>query len=120
MWHAIPTTLFGIKNCDTVRKARAWLDAHGIVYRFHDLRGDGLDAATLSGWLEQVDTATLVNTRGTTWRQLPEAARRLDDTHAAIALMLEFPTLIKRPALLHDGKLTVGFSVASYEKLFGL
>lgn len=110
--------LYGIKNCDTVRKARAWLDAHGASYRFHDLRTDGLDAATLDDWLRQVDSATLINTRGTTWRQLPEAVRRIDDTTAAIALLLEHPTLIKRPVLLHDGRITVGFTSAVYEEIF--
>lgn len=112
------TLLYGIKNCDTVRKARAWLDAHAIPYRFHDLRGDGLDAATLNGWLQQVGTATLINTRGTTWRQLPESARHIDDTAAAVALMLEHPTLIKRPVLRHDGKLSVGFTATGYSQLF--
>jgi Spx/MgsR family transcriptional regulator len=112
------TTLYGIKNCDTVRKARAWLDAHGIAYRFHDLRADGIDAATLSGWLQQVDTATLINTRGTTWRQLPESARQIADNDGAVRLMLEHPTLIKRPVLLQDGRITVGFAAAIYENLF--
>jgi Spx/MgsR family transcriptional regulator len=112
------TTLYGIKNCDTVRKARAWLDAHGIAYRFHDLRADGIDAATLSGWLQQVDTATLINTRGTTWRQLPENARQIGDNDGAVRLMLEHPTLIKRPVLLQDGRITVGFAAATYENLF--
>ncbi|WP_127477048.1 ArsC family reductase [Sulfurivermis fontis] len=112
------TTLYGIKNCDTVRKARAWLDAHGVSYRFHDLRGDGLDAATLNIWLQQVDTATLINTRGTTWRQLPESARHIGDTAAAVALMLEHPTLIKRPVLVHEGRITVGFSSAAYAEIF--
>lgn len=112
--------LFGIKNCDTVRKARAWLDAHGVSYRFHDLRADGLDAATLNGWLQHVDTATLINTRGTTWRQLPENARQIADTAAAVRLMLAHPTLIKRPVLLHEGKITIGFTAAGYENLFSL
>ena len=112
------TTLYGIKNCDTVRKARAWLDAHGVSYRFHDLRGDGIDAATINDWLQQVDTATLINTRGTTWRQLPESARQIADTAAAVRLMLEQPTIIKRPVLRHDGKITVGFSAAIYDKIF--
>jgi arsenate reductase len=112
------TILYGIKNCDTVRKARAWLDAHGVSYRFQDLRGDGLDAATLNGWLQQVDTATLINTRGTTWRQLPENTRQIGDNDAAVRLMLEHPTLIKRPVLLHDGKISVGFTAVSYEKTF--
>jgi arsenate reductase len=112
------TTLYGIKNCDTVRKARAWLDAHGIAYRFHDLRADGLDAATLNGWLQQVDTATLINTRGTTWRQLSENARQIGDNDDAVRLMLEHPPLIKRPVLLQDGRITVGFAAATYENLF--
>ncbi len=112
------TILYGIRNCDTVRKARAWLDAHGIAYHFHDLRGDGIDAAMLNDWLRQIDTATLINTRGTTWRQLPESARQIADTAAAVQLMLEHPTLIKRPVLLHDGKITVGFAAANYETTF--
>jgi transcriptional regulator, Spx/MgsR family len=114
------TILYGIKNCDTVRKARAWLDAHGVSYRFHDLRTDGLDAATLNGWLQHVDTATLINTRGTTWRQLPENARQIGDNDTAVRLMLEHPTIIKRPVLVHDGKVTVGFVATNYTNLFRL
>lgn len=114
------TILYGIKNCDTVRKSRAWLDAHGVSYRFHDLRADGLDAATLNGWLQHADTATLINTRGTTWRQLPENARQIADTAAAVRLMLEHPTIIKRPVLVHDGKVTVGFVATNYTNLFRL
>jgi len=114
------TILYGIKNCDSVRKARAWLDAHGVNFRFHDLRADGLDAATLNGWLQQVDSATLINTRGTTWRQLPESARQIADNAAAVRLMLEHPTIIKRPVLRHDGKITVGFVATNYTNLFRL
>lgn len=114
------TILYGIKNCDTVRKARAWLDAHAIPYRFHDLRADGIDAAMVNGWLKQVETTTLINTRGTTWRQLPENARQIADTAAAVRLMLEHPTIIKRPVLVHDGKVTVGFVATNYTNLFRL
>ncbi|NOX76456.1 MAG: ArsC family reductase [Gammaproteobacteria bacterium] len=112
------TTLFGIKNCDTVRKARKWLDAHGVEYRFHDVRSDGLDEKELSAWVNAVGWENLLNCRSTTWRQLPEADKHAIDESHAIELMLEHPTLIKRPVLVQHNNVQVGFKSMEYEALF--
>ena len=112
------TTLYGIKNCDTVKKARAWLAEHDVAYRFHDLRVDGIDVARLKGWVKAAGWETLLNTRGTTWRQLHEVDRQgINATHA-IALMLAHPTLINRPVLEVGASVTVGFKASIYEELF--
>ncbi len=112
-------TLYGIPNCDTVRKARKWLDAHGIDYRFHDFRRDGLPAERLRAWAQAVGWETLLNRRGATWRQLPAEAREGIDAERALALMAEQPTLIKRPVLEQAGGVTVGFDEARYAERFG-
>lgn len=102
-------TLYGIPNCDSVKKGRTWLDAQGLAYSFHDFRKQGLDAALLAGWLKQADWQVLLNTRGTTWRKLDESARANPDLANATSLMLTHPTLIKRPVVAHPGGLLVGF-----------
>lgn len=102
--------LYGIPNCDTVRKARKALDAAGVEHRFHDFRKDGLDEARLRRWVEALGWEALVNRRGTTWRQLPEEQRQSLDIEAAIALMGEHPALIKRPVIEHGGSVTVGWT----------
>lgn len=112
------TTIYGIKNCDTVRKARKWLDEHNIDYQFHDFRTDGLTKKDLLGWVKAVGWEVLVNKRGTTWRQLAEKARHSVDERRAIDLMLAHPTLIKRPVLVRGKHVQVGFSAADYKKLF--
>ena len=111
-------TLYGIRNCDTVKKARAWLERNGIEYRFHDFRNDGLTANLVQRWSDQLGWENLLNRRGTTWRQLPEATRATIDADRARALMLEQPTLIKRP-VLDDGRTSqVGFKEAEYQARF--
>lgn len=113
------TTLYGIKNCDTVRKARKWLEANGVDFRFHDFRADGLAEDDLRAWARAVGWETLLNRRGTTWRRLPEEVREDVDEQKALALMLDNPTLIKRPVLVTgDGRVHVGFRPADYETLF--
>ena len=112
------TTLYGIKNCDTVRKARKWLEAQDIEYRFHDFRGDGLDEKDLRTWIKAVGWEILLNRRGTTWRQLPEADKEALDAQKALQLMLAQPTLIKRPVLVYGKHTQVGFKPAEYEALF--
>ncbi len=112
------TTLYGIKNCDTVKKARKWLEAAGIEYRFHDFRADGLEREQLDAWNRAVGWETLLNRRGTTWRQLPEAVKTGIDEARALDLMMEQPTLIKRPVLEHGGEFRVGFKEADYKVLF--
>ena len=103
-------TIYGIANCDTMKKARAWLDDHGIAYAFHDYKKAGIDRARLETWSKKVGWETLLNRAGTTFRNLPDADKQALDEKKAIALMLAQPSLIKRPVLdLGGGKLLVGF-----------
>lgn len=112
-------TLYGIPNCDTVKKARTWLDRNGIAYTFHDFKKAGLSADTVKSWLTHVDWETLVNKKGTTWRGLPDERKvAVNDTDSAIALMLESPSVIKRPVLAHADTTHVGFSDALYQQIF--
>ncbi|MEZ3417410.1 ArsC family reductase [uncultured Pantoea sp.] len=108
--------MYGIKNCDTIKKARNYLSTSGIDFHFHDYRADGLDAALLQSFIDQLGYDVLLNTRGTTWRQLPEAERdAIRDAASAKALMLAHPALIKRPVLAaSDGTLLVGFKEPVY------
>ena len=110
--------LYGIKNCDTVRKARKWLEAEDISYRFHDFRADGLTKNVLSEWIKSEGWEVLLNKRGTTWRQLPNKMKEGVDENRAIDLMLDNPTLIKRPVLVRDKQTHVGFTPGEYKKLF--
>lgn len=113
------TILYGIPNCDTVKKARTWLEARGIDYTFHDFRKAGIDAAMVAGWLADVSRETLVNRKGTTWRALDEARKAsITDDASATRLMLEAPAVIKRPVLTLGGKTYVGFSEAAYQQIF--
>jgi arsenate reductase len=113
------TTLYGISNCDTVKKARAWLDSHGIAYSFHDFKKAGIEPALVDGWLKKTDWETLVNRKGTTWRGLSDDRKAsIVDARNAKALMLESPSVIKRPVLALDGEVHIGFSEASYQHIF--
>ena len=109
--------MYGLKNCDTCRKARKWLDAEGLDHRFHDVRADGLDATTLQGWIGAVGWEVLLNRRGTTWRQLPEDKKADVDEASAAALMLELPALIKRPVFQAGDKILLGFSATQQKAL---
>mgnify|MGYP001825318208 FL=1 len=111
-------TLYGIKNCDTVKKARKWLEGRGIDYTFHDVREDGLDREQVQKWLEELGWETLVNRRSTSWKALDEQVRANMDDAGALEAILEQPTLIKRPLLDTGGKRHTGFSAASYQQLF--
>ncbi len=111
--------VFGIKNCDTVKKARRWLDENGVDYQFHDFRQDGLDKTTIESWLKSVEWETLLNKRGTTWRKLDDPRKEQLDEASAVALMLENPTLIKRPVAQTDSVCLVGFKEAIYAAEFG-
>ena len=103
-------TLYGIPNCDTVRKARTWLAAQGVEARFHDLRRDGASPEMLLGWAREVGWETLLNRKGTTWRGLPETDRQaVRDMISACRLMAKFPSLVKRPVVQWPQGLTVGF-----------
>jgi arsenate reductase (glutaredoxin) len=109
-------TLYGIKNCDTMKKARAWLEAKGVAYAFHDYKAEGIDRARLEGWARAVGWETLLNRAGTTFRKLPEVERAELDESRALALMLDQPSMIKRPVLDLGGRLVVGFKPEQYEE----
>ena len=110
--------LYGIKNCDTVKKARRWLEAQQIEYIFHDYRVDGLTKNMLEDFLKHVDWEALLNKRGTTWRKLPEKQRNDIGKKKAMTLMNVNPALIKRPVLAYEKKLFIGFTETDYEKIF--
>ena len=109
-----PATIYGIKNCDTMKKARAWLDSHGVSYEFHDYKTAGALKEKLKAWCDQLGWETLLNRAGTTFRKLPEADKEGLNERKALALMLEQPSMIKRPVLDVDGKLLVGFKPEIY------
>lgn len=113
------TTLYGIPNCDTVKKARTWLADNGHDFSFHDFKKQGLSRELVAGWLEQLDWETLVNRKGTTWRKLDDERRaQVVDKASALALMLENPSVIKRPVLAGQGPVAVGFSPDMYAAKF--
>ena len=101
--------LYGIPNCDTVKKARKWLDALGIAHDFHDYKKEGADAGKLAAWSDAVGWEVLLNRRGTTFRKLPDADKADIDRDKAIDLMLQHPSMIKRPVVDHEGGILVGF-----------
>lgn len=110
--------LYGISNCDTVRKARKWLKEREIEHEFHDFRKDGLNPVQLRTWVAELGWETLVNKRGTTWRNLPETTRNNMDETLALAVMEDQPAIIKRPVLETAGEVIVGFSADRYRQLF--
>ena len=112
----MPITLYGIKACDTMKKARTWLDGQGITYAFHDYKVAGIDKASLEAWSAKVGWDVLLNKSGTTFRKLSDADKATINEKKAIALMLDQPSMIKRPVLDIGGKLLVGFKLAEYEK----
>ena len=103
-------TVYGITNCDTVKKARAWLEARGADYRFHDFRKDGLAPGLLDQWLASVSWEHLLNRRGTTWRKLSPDEQQVSDATGAKSVMMSHPAVIKRPVIDLDGMILVGFS----------
>lgn len=113
------TTIYGIKICETMKKARAWLGGHKVVHSFHDYKAAGIDKPTLEGWIKKVGWEVLLNRAGTTFKKLPDADKENITEKKAIALMLAQPSMIKRPVLEAKGKLTVGFRPETYQKLFG-
>ena len=111
----MPITIYGIKNCDTMKKARAWLDKQGVEYAFHDYKTAGIDRERLDRWSKKVGWETLLNRAGTTFRKLPDKDKATVDEKKAVALMLDQPSMIKRPVLdLGGGKLLVGFKPELY------
>jgi arsenate reductase len=111
-------TLYGIKNCDTVKKARSWLDKNDLEYKFHDFRTDGLDKERLAQWSKSVGWESLLNKRSTTFRALSPVEKQVADEITAIKIMLNQPTLIKRPVLVVNGKVMVGFNAELYKESF--
>jgi Spx/MgsR family transcriptional regulator len=113
----ITLTIFGIPNCDTVKKARAWLSEHGVAHAFVDFKKQGVDDAALARWLAQLGWQALLNTRGTTWRRLDDAARAaVTDAASAQALMLAQPSVIKRPVVAWpDGSVSAGFEPTAWQ-----
>ena len=111
-------TIYGIPNCDTMKKARAWLNEHNIAYDFHDYKKVGLDEALLRGWVKELGWETLLNTRGMMWRKVPQDIKDTIDEESAIALMLETPSMIKRPVLDTGNTRHIGFKPEQYEQLF--
>jgi len=112
-------TIYGIKNCDTMKKARSWLDGHGVAYVFHDYKTAGIDKDRLKRWSDELGWETLLNRAGTTFRKLPESDKEDLNENKALALMLAQPSMIKRPVLDRDGKLLVGFKPEIYAKDVG-
>lgn len=111
--------LYGIANCDSIKKARAWLDQQGISYQFHDYKKEGVDPERLRAWVEELGWDALLNRRGTTWRKLPEAVREQIDEASAIDIMLAQPSIIKRPLLDTGSQRLLGFKDSDYAALLG-
>ncbi len=114
-----PITIYGVKNCDTMKKARAWLEQRGVAYHFHDYKAQGIDRAQLEAWAKRVDWETLLNRAGTTFRNLPAPAKSGLTKAKAIGLMLDQPSMIKRPVLELGGQLLVGFKPEIYAAAMG-
>ena len=112
------TTMYGIKNCDTIKKARTWLEERGIGYDFHDYKAAGIDETRLRGWVDKLGWEIVLNRTGTTFRKLPDADRADLNADKAITLMIAQPSMIKRPILEHEGALLAGFKPDAYAAVF--
>ncbi|MDA9412216.1 MULTISPECIES: ArsC family reductase [unclassified Bradyrhizobium] len=115
----MPNIIYGIKNCDTMKKARSWLDSHGVAYEFHDYKAAGVEKDKLKQWSDKLGWETLLNRAGTTFKKLPDADKEDLTEKKALALMLAQPSMIKRPVLEIGGKLLVGFKPDIYDKEVG-
>lgn len=113
-------TVFGIKNCDTIKKARNWLTDQGIEYQFHDFRTNGIDRDRIETWIQQAGWETVLNRRGTTWRKLDAAIQHTVNRDNVAALLAEHPAMIKRPVLDIDGDISIGFKPDLYQSIFNL
>ena len=110
--------LYGIKNCDSVKKARAWLTEHNVQFKFHDFRSDGLTDSIIDNWLKRTEWELLLNRRGITWRHLDASVKEAINPANIIDVLLEYPTLIKRPVLNYEEIVTIGFNSDIYEAIF--
>lgn len=113
------TKMYGIPNCDTIKKARKWLEANGVAYEFHDYKKLGVPENQLKLWVKEAGWETVLNKRGTTWRKLDDNTKNNIDEASAIKIMLENPSIIKRPVLESGKSLLIGFKEADYQQLFG-
>ena len=113
-----PVTLYGIANCDTIKKAKAWLGEHDIAFEFHDYRKQGLTDAQLRSMVSELGWEALLNRRGTTWRALPDEVKDHVDQAAALRIMLDNPAIIKRPVLAKDDQFHLGFNARQYQEIF--
>ena len=113
-------TVFGIKNCDTIKKARNWLTDQGIEYQFHDFRANGIDRDRIETWIQQAGWETVLSRRGTTWRKLDAAIQDTVNRDNVAALLAEHPAMIKRPVLDIDGDISIGFKPDLYQSIFNL
>ena len=112
------TTLYGIRNCDTIKKARAWLESNNVDYAFHDYKTAGIDREKLEHWCRELGWEVLLNRAGTTFRKLSDQDKMVNDAQKAIALMLAQPSIIKRPVLDHNGRLLAGFKPETFQRAF--
>lgn len=111
-------TIYGIKNCDTMKKARVWLETQGVAYQFHDYKASGISADKVRDWVDRAGLSVVLNKAGTTFRKLPEEVRQALDEAAAIDLMVAQPSMIKRPVLEVGDQLIVGFKIEAYQSVF--
>lgn len=111
-------TIYGISSCETCRQARKWLDEHEIDYKFHNLREDGINIQALERWCARVDWSKILNKHSLTWRKIPESDRADMNKDKALAAMIEYPTLVKRPVLEFDEFIALGFSADNYQTIF--
>ncbi|MDH5710543.1 MAG: ArsC family reductase [Gammaproteobacteria bacterium] len=111
-------TMYGIPNCDTIKKARRWLEANAINYEFHDYKKSGVPEKDLNQWIKQIGWETLLNRRGTTWRKLDDATKKNINEASAIKVILDNPSIIKRPVLVNGKTILIGFNEAEYKKIF--
>jgi len=114
------TTIYGIKNCDTIKKARRFMEAHDVEYTFHDYRADGVDKKQLTAWVKKHGWETVLNKRGTTWRQLDDKTKASTSEANVVNLLTEHPAMIKRPILVNGKQSLVGFSESKYTELLKL
>ncbi len=114
-----PVTVYGIKNCDTMKKAFTWLDNHKVAYEFHDYKKEGADEAVLKRAIADLGWENVINRKGTTWRALPEKARETMNAASALKAALENPSLVKRPLIVHSKNLHLGFDETAYKEIFG-
>lgn len=114
------TTIYGIKNCDTMKKALTWLETNGVAYTFHDYKKKGIDETVLNAAIQEHGWETVINRRGTTWRNMADEAKEEIDAKSALTLAYDNPSIIKRPLLTHKERTYLGFKANAYKEVFNL